>query len=97
MDRSRSIANSMVYNPFVVADPRVLDGYREASRNVRLIIRDYLSTKKIIGSYSVAKELILSCPYRDAQGNLVVLTEQDIQQAYDLVAGNGFEYEWPYE
>lgn len=97
MNLSQSIANSMVYNPFVVDDPRVLDGYREASRNVKLIIRDYLNTKKIIGSYSVAKKLILSCQYRDAQGNLVVLTEQDIQHAYDLAAGGGCEYEWPYE
>ncbi len=97
MELNRLLGRSFVYNPFVVADPRVLPGYEEASRNAKIIIRDYLSTKRIIGSYGAAKELILSRQYKDVQGNSITLTEQDIQEAYDLAAGGGCEYEWPYE
>lgn len=97
MKSSRSLEQSFVYNPFAAADPRVLPGYEEASRGAKTVIRDYLSTKTIIGSYSAAKELILGQQYQDAQGNPITLTEQDIQEAYNLAAGGGCEYEWPYE
>lgn len=81
---------SWVYNPYFVPCSSLYEGYDEATRLVRAIIDEMMNTKKIIGSAScalaMAKEIFT-----------VPVTMADVQQAYDIAAGGGCEFEWPLE
>jgi hypothetical protein len=93
------VGRSLVYNPHAVMHPDLLPGYAEASRNARLIIRDYLiGSRKVIGSFEVAKRIICTSDrYRDGKtGNPITITEQDLIEAYAIACGGGCEYEWPH-
>lgn len=83
-------ANTWDYNPFFVSAPECYEGWDEASPLVKAIIKQMLSTNKIIASASVALDMA-----RDIFAGPV--TMEDVQCAYDIAAGGGCEYEWKAE
>jgi hypothetical protein len=89
---SRDMGQSLVYNPYAVNDASMLIGYAEASRIVKQLV-NYLTTgKKIVGSRTIANQLA-KLYFKDG----VIVTEDDVDEAYAIGAGGGCDYEWPYE
>ena len=94
-DPSKELAASLVYNHYWEPnDYRLHENpeYKAAPKMVRAIIREFVNQKKIVGSMGVAGRLI-----RASLKDGVVITDDEIQMAYDIGAGGGCEYEWPYE
>lgn len=89
-----NVANTLMYNDYWTCGLPCdnIDGYAEASVVVRAIIYEFVNQKKIIGSFTIAREII-----RKSFMANVVITDQDIQDAYDIGAGGGCEFEWPFE
>lgn len=95
-DPSKELGAALVYNPLwipVMDDDMLnekLDGYKEASRLIKEIIKHFTNQKKVIGSWNIACTVI-----RKSFVNPV--TDEDIMWAYAIGAGGGMEYEFPYE
>ncbi len=84
------IAHTLAYNDcWTGSPPEHFEGYQEASPIIKAIVRDFVNHKKIISSRQMAHQVIRA-------GLLpgVVITDEDIQTAYDIGAGGGFEYDW---
>jgi hypothetical protein len=81
---------SLSYNYHYKIQGQAYEGYHEASQVVKAIIDTMLCTKKIISSQTEALKM--------ARNSVIVnVTKGDLQNAYDIAAGNGCEYEWEYE
>jgi hypothetical protein len=92
------LGRSLVHNPYALADPLGYPGYMEASGIVKGIIRHYLMSTKVIGSYAVAMRLICEREFTNKQtGESHKPTEMDVIEAYAIACGGGCEYEFPYE
>lgn len=90
------LGDAWVYNAHY-GEYRLYQGWNEAAPNVKLIIRYFLDCKKVVGSLSLARKLILEDARFTRNGKQVVFTEEDLQDAYAMACGGGCEYEWPYE
>lgn len=92
------VAKTLMYNEYYVATAdedflsRHFPGYDELTRIQRVIFHEFVNIKKIIGSWSTARELI-----RAHFKAGVDVTDDDIIWAYAVGAGGGCEFEFPYE
>ena len=92
------VAKTLIYNEYWSSfNSRDIDliesrfpGYSELTEIQRAILHEFVNQKKIIGSWSIACEIIRS-------GFNAIISDEDIIWAYAIGAGNGMEYEFPYE
>jgi uncharacterized membrane-anchored protein len=78
-----------VDNVYHYARVEHIAGYNEASTIVKFIIREYINQKLIVGRWNSACALI-----RSGLKPGVVITDEDIIEAYAIGAGGGCEFEF---
>ena len=92
------LGESLVYNPYVFNDPTLLASWKTASPKVRIIIRHFLNSKKVIGSFEVARYIIGGDDrFYTRDGQSIRFSDEDIIEAYAIACGDGCEFEWPHE
>ena len=83
------IARDLTDNVYHCARSEHIAGYNEASLIVKFIIREYVNQKLIVARWDTACKLI-----RSGLKGGVVITDEDIIEAYAIGAGGGCEYEF---
>ena len=94
LDVAKTLTYNEYWSSFNFRDIDLIEsrfpGYSELTPIQMDIFHEFVNQKKIIGSWSVACDIIRSSFKK-------TISDEDIIWAYAIGAGGGMEYEFPYE